>query len=103
MDKLGIFGGTFNPIHNGHVSLAKHYIQALGLDELLVIPTKQPPHKRRLGSGCVGLPLPGCLRRWSAIWRLSAAEKAIRLIRWLSCARCIRTPSFIFWSAAICF
>ena len=45
MDKLGIFGGTFNPIHNGHVSLAKHYIQALGLDELLVIPTKQPPHK----------------------------------------------------------
>lgn len=45
MDKLGIFGGTFNPIHNGHVSLVKHYIQALGLDELLVIPTKQPPHK----------------------------------------------------------
>lgn len=45
MDKLGIFGGTFNPVHNGHLSLAQHYIRALGLDRLLVIPTQQPPHK----------------------------------------------------------
>ncbi|MEG1774127.1 MAG: nicotinate (nicotinamide) nucleotide adenylyltransferase, partial [Oscillospiraceae bacterium] len=43
--KLGIFGGTFNPIHTGHVNLARRCIEALGLDELLLIPTSLPPHK----------------------------------------------------------
>lgn len=53
MERIGIFGGTFNPIHQGHVHLAKHYIQELKLDKLLVIPTKYPPHKmaRDLVSG----------------------------------------------------
>ena len=46
MEKIGVFGGTFNPIHNGHLFLAEHYISALKLDRLLVIPTKQPPHKQ---------------------------------------------------------
>jgi len=46
MEKIGIFGGTFNPIHAGHVHLAKSYIQALSLDKLLVIPAKYPPHKQ---------------------------------------------------------
>lgn len=43
--KVGIFGGTFNPIHNGHLSLIEHMIEALQLDELLLIPTAIPPHK----------------------------------------------------------
>ncbi|HWP51254.1 MAG TPA: nicotinate (nicotinamide) nucleotide adenylyltransferase [Clostridia bacterium] len=43
--KTGIFGGTFNPIHNGHLSLIAHLIDALDLDELLLIPTAVPPHK----------------------------------------------------------
>ncbi|MBP0982076.1 MAG: nicotinate (nicotinamide) nucleotide adenylyltransferase [Oscillospiraceae bacterium] len=43
--RVGIFGGTFNPIHNGHISLIKHLIAALSLNELLVIPTALPPHK----------------------------------------------------------
>ncbi len=46
MEKIGVFGGTFNPIHNGHLFLAEHYINALKLERLLVIPTKQPPHKQ---------------------------------------------------------
>ena len=46
MKKIGIFGGTFNPVHSGHVYLAEQYIKALQLDELLVIPTKYPPHKQ---------------------------------------------------------
>lgn len=45
MQRIGIFGGTFNPIHWGHVRLAQHYIQELQLDKLLIIPTKYPPHK----------------------------------------------------------
>ncbi len=43
--RIGIFGGTFNPIHEGHVRLARHYIRELELDKLLIIPTKYPPHK----------------------------------------------------------
>lgn len=43
--RIGIFGGTFNPIHEGHVRMAKHYVRELELDKLIVIPTKYPPHK----------------------------------------------------------
>lgn len=45
MQRIGILGGTFNPIHQGHVRLAQQYIKELKLDKLLVIPTKYPPHK----------------------------------------------------------
>ncbi len=43
--KVGIFGGAFNPVHNGHMNLAKSYIKSLSLDKLLVIPTANPPHR----------------------------------------------------------
>ena len=43
--RFGIFGGTFNPIHNGHVELAKAFMKALSLDQLIIIPTYNPPHK----------------------------------------------------------
>ncbi|MBQ8869212.1 MAG: nicotinate (nicotinamide) nucleotide adenylyltransferase [Oscillospiraceae bacterium] len=43
--KIGVFGGTFNPVHNGHIRLAKLYFEKLGLDRLIVIPTNIPPHK----------------------------------------------------------
>lgn len=45
MARIGILGGTFNPPHNGHVELAKAALRGLGLDCLLVIPAKAPPHK----------------------------------------------------------
>ena len=43
--KIGVFGGTFNPPHNGHVRLAKAAADQLKLDKLLVIPSCIPPHK----------------------------------------------------------
>ena len=43
--KLGLFGGTFNPIHNGHLALLHRMKQALSLDRVLVIPAAAPPHK----------------------------------------------------------
>ena len=43
--KLGLLGGTFDPVHNGHIALAEAGMTELGLDELLFIPAPAPPHK----------------------------------------------------------
>jgi nicotinate-nucleotide adenylyltransferase len=43
--RLGLIGGTFNPIHNGHVSIARHVREALNLERVLFIPAGDPPHK----------------------------------------------------------
>lgn len=43
--KIGIFGGTFNPVHNGHINLVNRICDEISLDILLVIPTAIPPHK----------------------------------------------------------
>lgn len=43
--KIGIFGGAFNPVHNGHINLAEIYYNELSLDKLILIPTAKPPHK----------------------------------------------------------
>ncbi len=46
MEEIGIYGGTFNPIHLGHLHLAEEMQQALHFDRLLLIPANTPPHKR---------------------------------------------------------
>jgi len=43
--RIGIYGGTFNPIHRGHLTAARAAMDALGLDRLLLIPASVPPHK----------------------------------------------------------
>jgi nicotinate-nucleotide adenylyltransferase len=47
--RLGIFGGTFNPIHLGHLLLAETARDALQLDRVLFIPAARPPHKAATG------------------------------------------------------
>jgi nicotinate-nucleotide adenylyltransferase len=44
--KTGIFGGTFDPPHVGHLIVAQDAALALGLDRILFIPAAQPPHKQ---------------------------------------------------------
>lgn len=43
--KIGLYGGTFNPIHRGHISAARAAAEQLGLEKLLLIPANLPPHK----------------------------------------------------------
>ena len=43
--KIGVYGGTFNPPHLGHLAAARAAIEALGLDKLLLSPAAVPPHK----------------------------------------------------------
>ena len=45
MERIGIYGGTFNPPHLGHIQAAKAAVQALGLRKLLLIPDHIAPHK----------------------------------------------------------
>jgi nicotinate-nucleotide adenylyltransferase len=42
---IGILGGSFDPVHNGHVVHAIEAVERLGLDRLLVVPAHQSPHK----------------------------------------------------------
>jgi nicotinate-nucleotide adenylyltransferase len=44
---IGIFGGTFDPVHNGHLRTALDVQQGLDLDELRLIPLRDPPHREQ--------------------------------------------------------
>ena len=43
--RLGIFGGTFDPVHFGHLALAEECLAVAGLDEVWLVPAASPPHK----------------------------------------------------------
>jgi len=47
LERIGIFGGTFDPPHIGHLALAERARDRLHLDRVLFVPAGQPPHKRR--------------------------------------------------------
>ncbi len=44
--KVGLLGGSFNPIHNGHLTIAQHVHERMQLSQVVFIPTSDPPHKR---------------------------------------------------------
>ena len=48
--KVGILGGTFNPIHIGHLLIAQDALEQAGLDRVVFIPSATPPHKRLEGN-----------------------------------------------------
>lgn len=45
MQRIGLVGGTFDPVHNGHLLLALFAREAIGLDEIVFVPSADPPHK----------------------------------------------------------
>ena len=47
--RLGVLGGTFNPVHLGHLVFAESFRERLGLDRILFVPAGVPPHKVRRG------------------------------------------------------
>lgn len=45
-NKIGIFGGSFDPVHNGHLIIASYAIEYFQLDKLFIVPAYIPPHKK---------------------------------------------------------
>lgn len=43
--RIAAYGGTFDPMHNGHVEVVRAIVRNFGLDQLLIIPAHRPPHK----------------------------------------------------------
>ena len=61
MNKIGIFGGSFNPLHNGHINSMLSVKEKMQLDSIRVIPTFESPNRKKLrrsdsrseiGNGC---------------------------------------------------
>lgn len=65
-ERIGIMGGTFDPIHQGHIRMAQHALESQQLDRVLMLPSGNPPHKpditpaehrwRMVCAACAGIP-----------------------------------------------
>jgi nicotinate-nucleotide adenylyltransferase len=53
--EVGVFGGSFNPVHSGHVLLARHALEALGLHELWLVPCAESADGKALAPGALRL------------------------------------------------
>lgn len=49
LKRIGLFGGTFNPIHIGHVQVIREVKEGFDLDKIFIIPSALPPHKETAG------------------------------------------------------
>jgi len=67
--KIGIFGGTFDPIHRGHVGLAHAAREQFGLAQVLFVPAHIPPHKQKQ-------PLSAFTHRYAMVALATAQEKS---------------------------
>ncbi len=48
--RIGLLGGTFDPVHEGHVAVAEQAVERFCLDRILFIPAADPPHKKKPGA-----------------------------------------------------
>ncbi len=67
--KIGLFGGTFDPIHRGHIALAQAAREQFALNRILFVPANIPPHKQKQ-------PLSSFAHRYAMVTLATAAEKS---------------------------
>ena len=75
--RVGLFGGTFNPIHLGHLRAAEEVLETLGLEEIVFIPSSIPPHKNQ---DCDD-PIAPAEKRLDWVMRAIAPHKSFRVDR----------------------
>lgn len=78
MLRVGIYGGAFAPIHNGHVAAAKAFMEQMWLDVLFVIPTGTSPHKKMSGGADDGDRLEMCRRAFEGVEGVIISDIEIR-------------------------
>lgn len=74
MKKIGIYGGSFDPIHHGHLILAREALENLGLAEVIFVPAAQSPHK-------LAPPAAGAAVRWEMLTVAIARESGFSASR----------------------
>ena len=75
MERLGVVGGTFDPIHCGHLLLAQFVRERLPLDRVLFMPAADPPHKDHREDIAPGA------HRWTLVVRATADEPGFEASR----------------------
>jgi len=83
--RLAVIGGSFNPVHTGHLALADEVRCALGYDRIVLIPAASPPHKALSGDA-------------SAEDRLAMLELAAAGVPWLSVDSCELDRGGVSWT-----
>jgi nicotinate-nucleotide adenylyltransferase len=66
---IGVFGGTFDPIHRGHIALARAALERFKLSRVLFVPANVPPHRR-------DVPMAAYLHRYTMVALATADQKA---------------------------
>ena len=101
MRRVGLIGGTFDPIHNGHVLLALFTRETLDLDEVIFIPAADPPHKDSTHAKAdqrmdmVKMAIAGVDGFSASRIELDRPGKSYTSIRYASCMRTIHTCVFL--------
>lgn len=72
MKRIGILGGTFNPVHNGHLAIARDLRERLQLQKILFIPSNLPPHKS-------GEAVPSAAQRYEMVRLAVSGEPSFEL------------------------
>ena len=76
--RVGIYGGTFSPVHNGHVAAAKAFMEQMWLDILYVIPTGVTPHKDMKGDATAADRLEMCRLAFAGVEGVIVSDLEMR-------------------------
>ncbi len=77
-ERVGIYGGTFNPPHVGHVGAAEAFSRTAGLDKLIIMPDFLPPHKELRGAVTPEDRLEMCRRAFSHLENVEVSDHEIK-------------------------